>query len=593
MHRAAAHDEPRDGRSDVELPNLELPVTEACNNRCAFCTTGALNAAGAEETLTHVPRERLRAQLAEGYRNGARRVVLHGGEPTVRRDLGELVADAKELGYLATTIFTNGRMAASEAGARWLAGMGVTWFQISIQGGNAAAHDASVGAPTAFKQTIAGTRRLLALGQRVKVNSVLTRHLLESIEDYARLMIELRPEELGLDTVKTSAPLATSGVLYRELVPRFATYAERLRDAMLAMERAGLVARLTSFAPCLAPGAEHLANEEAPTTQSVGMSGRSLNKHLWKRGMQVKAESCARCAYDDVCGGVYAEYGELHGLGELRPYDARVSPPPVTAPVLAPPLPDPEWTALQASLKPAVRMTMAEPRARALADRMRSRGLACALGETTKPGEIALYVARDRGRVEAIVAAERATMQGASVEARLAGHEALGALLGYPSCCVAAFVARARTFDGPGSPLRVAHEDVVHARAALAAVTSMPRAHANSLLWGSRRHLVTFYPCAFDCVRAVRYAMALERELAKRAPAATEALMRDLAGTVALDVDGARAIVLSSGAFSPPPAAPGTPARTLDVDLAARLEAGRQRGEPLPDSVLRVAFSLG
>jgi MoaA/NifB/PqqE/SkfB family radical SAM enzyme len=310
--------------ADVALPKIEIHVTEACNNRCSFCTTGWLNAEAAEGTLVHVPRERIREQLAEGRKQGARRALFQGGEPTVRRDLGDLLSDAYELGYEATTIFTNARMAASAAGAKWLSDMRVTWFQVSIQGGNAAAHDASVGATPAFKQTIAGTRRLIALGHRVKVNSVLTVHLLDSIEEYARLMIELRPEEVGLDTVKPSGALSESRARYADLVPSFAKYAVPLRDAMLAMERAGLVVRMTSFARCLAPGAEHLVGEEAQTTQTVTSDGRSLNKHLWKRSMQVKAAGCARCAYDDVCGGVYADYATAHGLDGLVPYAARV-----------------------------------------------------------------------------------------------------------------------------------------------------------------------------------------------------------------------------------------------------------------------------
>jgi MoaA/NifB/PqqE/SkfB family radical SAM enzyme len=310
--------------ADVALPKIEIHVTEACNNRCGFCTTGWLNAEAAEGTLVHVPRARIREQLEEGRRQGARRALFQGGEPTVRRDLGDLLADAYELGYEATTIFTNARMAASAAGAQWLSDMRVTWFQVSIQGGNAAAHDASVGATSAFKQTIAGTRRLIALGHRVKVNSVLTVHLLDSIEEYARLMIELRPEEIGLDTVKPSGALSESRARYADLVPSFVDYGARLRDAVLAMDRAGLIVRITSFARCLAPGAEHLVGEEAQTTQTVNSDGRSLNKHLWKRSMQVKAAGCARCAYDDVCGGVYADYAEAHGLDALAPYAVRV-----------------------------------------------------------------------------------------------------------------------------------------------------------------------------------------------------------------------------------------------------------------------------
>jgi hypothetical protein len=253
-------------------------------------------------------------------------------------------------------------------------------------------------------------------------------------------------------------------------------------------------------------------------------------------------------------------------------------------------LPDPEWTALQAELKPAVRMTMPEPRAHALAARMRPRGVACAIGPTNKEGEVALYVARDPGRVAALVAAERRTLDAADdAAARIAGHAALGALLGYPSCCVDAFVERARTFDGPASPLRSAHEDVVQARAALTS-TARPRAELNSLFWPYRRHLITFYPCAFDCARALRYATALARELAKRAPDATAELLRALACTVLLDEDGARVVAASDGRISLPPCGSGATARAIDEALAARLAQRQLDGEARPSGLLAIEF---
>lgn len=313
--------------SDVQLSKVEIHVTEVCNNRCGFCTTGWVNAEDGAR-LSDVPREVIRAQLAAAYAEGARRALFQGGEPTVRRDLGDLLADAHAIGYLATTIFTNARMAASRAGARWLVGMNVTWFQVSIQGGTAEAHDASVGAPGAFEQTIAGARRLIALGQRVKINAVLTRHLLDTLGPFAEQMSALGPEEVGLDTVKPSGAFGDGRASYAELVPALGAYGPAIRDAVLAMDAAGLVARLTSFPPCLVRGAEHLVSEEAGSTLTHQTSGVSVNKLAWKRAMQVKAPRCGECAYDATCGGVYAPYAELHGTGELLPIAARRAPPP-------------------------------------------------------------------------------------------------------------------------------------------------------------------------------------------------------------------------------------------------------------------------
>jgi hypothetical protein len=230
------------------------------------------------------------------------------------------------MGYQAVNVFTNARMAASRAGARWLSGMNVTWFQVSVQGGTAPMHDASVVAKGAFEQTVAGTRRLLANGQRVKINAVLTRHLLESILPFADLMIELRPEEVGMDLVSPSSAFDPGREDYPTLVPRMTPYLANLVEAMKRMDDAGLIVRLTNYPACLAPGIEHLVSAEAATTRTHTPAGKSVQKLLWRRSLQVKPESCARCAYDKGCGGVYHAYATAHGVDELRPLAHRAPP---------------------------------------------------------------------------------------------------------------------------------------------------------------------------------------------------------------------------------------------------------------------------
>ena len=309
---------------DVKIPKAEIHVTEACNNRCAFCTTGWENAE--QKGLRHVPREVIRTHLREAWEGGARRVLYQGGEPTLRLDLGELVADARSAGFPVVSVFTNARLASSAIGCEQLVAAKVTWFQISIQGGDAASHDASVVAPGAFAQTIKGTRALLARGQRVKINAVLTRELLASLPAFASLICELRPEEVAFDTVKPSAAFAPGRAEYAALAPAIGPFARALRDAVHQIHAAGLVVRLTSMPPCLVPGAEAWVSEEAPTTLTRQLDGTLFAKHDWKRSLQVKSPACATCAYDAACGGIYRPYAEAHGLNELKPLKVRAAP---------------------------------------------------------------------------------------------------------------------------------------------------------------------------------------------------------------------------------------------------------------------------
>ena len=321
----STHDQDARFEQVVRLPKVEIFVTDVCNNRCTYCATGWDNAEAARGALKHVPREVIRGHLETSFAGGARRVLFQGGEPTVRRDLAELIADARAVGYEVTTVFTNARAAASPLGSRRLAEMGVTWFQVSIQGGTAEAHDASVAAPRAFSQTLEGTRRLIALGQRVKINGVLTRHLLDTLGEFAALMLELGPEEVGLDVVRPSPAFAPGRASYAELLPPLSHYARALSEALVAMNRGGVVARLISCPPCLVPGAERFVSEEPAATVTQIPSGDFMHKLSQRRSLQVKAPECAGCAWNATCPGLFGAYVEQHGFKELRPARERVA----------------------------------------------------------------------------------------------------------------------------------------------------------------------------------------------------------------------------------------------------------------------------
>lgn len=81
--------------------SVHIGLTNRCNNRCRYCNFQALPQ---KDTWTT---EALFRVLEEMKRAGTRRVQLTGGEPMLRRDLGEVVARAKALGMF-VGVSTNG-----------------------------------------------------------------------------------------------------------------------------------------------------------------------------------------------------------------------------------------------------------------------------------------------------------------------------------------------------------------------------------------------------------------------------------------------------------------------------------------------------
>ncbi len=198
--------------------------------------------------------------------------------------------------------------------------------------------------------------------------------------------------------------------------------------------------------------------------------------------------------------------------------------------------------ALRAGLRPMLRELLPVARIESAIARYARVGLACdvasiAYGPTadgwlraappagSDGARAALFVGRDRGALRDATAAEVSGTDEANV--------ALGRLLGYPRCCVTAFVETSRQRRTPE----------LHA-AALARTTGRARGRLN-VLDLAVFHFLPWSPCSFECPSSMRFADALARVLARVHPTFVASIDRALsrprlmlAHEVQLSIDG-------------------------------------------------------
>jgi MoaA/NifB/PqqE/SkfB family radical SAM enzyme len=122
--------------------NVMLALTDRCTGNCAYCAIP-------ERKSPEMTTEQIRTMLTEAAGLGCQRLGLWGGEPLLRKDLGEVIAHAKGLG-LFVTVDTNGHLIpkCDDALAK------VDHLNISLDG-LGQAHDALAG-PGMFDRVMAG-----------------------------------------------------------------------------------------------------------------------------------------------------------------------------------------------------------------------------------------------------------------------------------------------------------------------------------------------------------------------------------------------------------------------------------------------------
>lgn len=244
---------------------------------------------------------------------------------------------------------------------------------------------------------------------------------------------------------------------------------------------------------------------------------------------------------------------------------------------------DVEWVAFTAGLKPAVRRTVDPARVAEVEARMRADGAAVCRAEAPAilGGRLVevLYASHDLIAAQVLRDEESTVLpgRGSSSPDDAGRHRAVGRALGFPPCCVEAFVGRlVRGVDrlregGPGGFA----EDYVALRE-----TWVPRpdARVNPFLMRAQAQLVSFYPCRLDCSAAVVLATAVLAAVGRRDPAAARALGATLGRAVVLDPAGARAqVILDAHGVVVRAAAPSLEGRAeaRDEDFARSLSGTR------------------
>ncbi|HXB98175.1 MAG TPA: radical SAM protein [bacterium] len=157
----------------LQAPPLRLvfwETTQACNLACKHCRASAV----AWRDPAELDFDQARRMMDGMQALGRPVLVFSGGEPLMRPDIFELMAEAKRRG-LPFALSTNGTLL-DESMADKVAAAAPHRVSISLDGADAATHDTFRQVAGAFRASIDGMRRLRARGIDVQVNTSVTTH---------------------------------------------------------------------------------------------------------------------------------------------------------------------------------------------------------------------------------------------------------------------------------------------------------------------------------------------------------------------------------------------------------------------------------
>lgn len=297
------------------MKRIDLKIGFQCNNLCRFCVQGDKRKIYPNKTDKEV-RDILKknASTSQG-------VVFTGGEPTIRKELVGWVEYAKNLGYEAIQIQTNGRLFAYKDYCKTLISAGATGFSPALHGSIAEIHDRLTRAVGSFDQTVKGIKNLISLGQFVGTNSVITKINYKDLPQLAELLVDLEVNRFQFAFIHINDIIFFEPKLVGEIVPRHSSVEPYVKKALQIGIDAGITVTTEAIPYCFMSGYERFVVEDKIPDTAVYDADFQIKDYANYRRNNGKAKGplCGQCSYDRVCEGPWREYPKLFGWKEFKP----------------------------------------------------------------------------------------------------------------------------------------------------------------------------------------------------------------------------------------------------------------------------------
>jgi pyrroloquinoline quinone biosynthesis protein E len=207
-------------------------ITHRCPLQCPYCSNPVelLKANRELDTRTWLDLFDQAADL------GVLQVHLSGGEPTLRRDLEQLIAGLAARGVY-TNLITAG-VGIAEGRIEAFAKAGLDHLQLSFQGARAETTDRIGNHRGSHEKKLETARRARAAGLPLTINAPIHRHNIEEVSEFIELALSLGAERLEIANVQYAGwALTNRDALMpdREAVDRQAEIVEAARERLIGI----------------------------------------------------------------------------------------------------------------------------------------------------------------------------------------------------------------------------------------------------------------------------------------------------------------------------------------------------------------------
>ena len=291
---------------ESKISKIEIVTGFSCNNNCRFCSVGNRNF----DKNTYQMKQDIR-KAAETTR---KEINFTGGEPTIRKDIFELIEYARSFGFEEIRVTTNGRMFSYEDFTKKIVFSGLTGAIFSIHAHTAKLHDYFTCVSGSFDQAIEGWKNLKNNGGLIDNNVVITTKNYRFLPELAEMLI--KNDVRGVCLIY---PTIDGNLLKNlELVPAMNEAAPFIHKAIDIIDQNQKTAWCLNMPVCFMSGYEKYSELMELRTKMIWPNLETNLDEKRKEG-RFHVNVCSECKFRMVCAGVPKKYLDLKGDKNIMP----------------------------------------------------------------------------------------------------------------------------------------------------------------------------------------------------------------------------------------------------------------------------------
>lgn len=334
---------------------IDLNLGYSCNINCRFCYYQ--KSLKAPKNLTT---EEAKKWIKFFRNKGKEKIDFTGGEPTIRKDIIELVRYAKDLDYKTICIITNGIKMSDKNFVYQLADSGLNDVLFSIHGHTAEIHESLTKFNGSFERLIQAIAIAKSISLSYRTNTVVNGVNYKYLKDIARLLSDLSANTINFilfnPIVEAQNSDADMNVSYKEAAPYLKAVIDECKDNFEKITiryipfcvMSGYEEYVTNmpqiqydpdewdyylrtyfrngpflwfgslcFGFIVHPSLSHLMKLDFYTMKREAVKWSLIYKN------KKKSPVCKQCSYDKICDGLWKDYADKIGFGELTPINGK------------------------------------------------------------------------------------------------------------------------------------------------------------------------------------------------------------------------------------------------------------------------------